>query len=73
MDETKRKDYKNFIIRETIYCIIYAIAIFVLQFKINTIFCGAVITFIYVIIIEADAIISAKKNNKKDEKIAKLI
>lgn len=69
MDETKRKDYKNFIIRETIYCIIYAIAIFVLQFKINTIFCGAVITFIYVIIIEADAITSAKRTIKKMKKL----
>ncbi len=67
MEEIKKKDLKKFVSREIIYCIIYVVVSFVLLFKQNTFLCGAITTFIYAIIIDIDAKVSAEKTLKKIE------
>ena len=52
-------------------CIIYLIAAFILQFKVNSFFCGAVTTFIYAITIDIDARVSAERTMKKLENMKK--
>lgn len=69
MEEIKRKDYRKFTTRLTIYFIIYLILVFILKSKANTFFCGAVITFIYTIIIDIDARVSAERTMKKLENL----
>ena len=69
MKEIEKKDYRNFTIRAITYCIIYLIIAFILNFKINTFFCGAITTFIYAIIIDIDARVSAKRTMKKLENL----
>lgn len=67
MEEIKKKDLRKFVCREIIYCTIYVIVSFVLLFKCNTFLCGAITTFIYAIIIDIDARVSAEKTLKKIE------
>ncbi len=67
MEEIKKKDLRKFVSREIIYCIIYVVVSFVLLFKQNTFLCGAITTFIYAIIIDIDAKVSAEKTLKKIE------
>lgn len=71
MEEIKRKDYRKFTTRLTIYFIIYLILVFILKSKANTFFCGTVTTFVYAIIIDIDARISAERTMKKIEKMQK--
>lgn len=71
MEEIKRKDYRKFTTRLIIYFIIYLILVFILKSKANTFFCGAVTTFVYAIIIDIDARISAERTMKKIEKMQK--
>lgn len=69
MEEIKKKDLKKFVSREIIYCIIYVVVSFILLFKQNTFLCGVIITFIYAIIIDMDARISAERTLKKIEHV----
>lgn len=69
MEEIKRKEYRNFNTRVILYWITYFIAVFILRFKVNTFFCGAVTTFIYAIIIDIDARTSAQRTIKKLENL----
>ncbi len=71
MEEIKKKDSRSFTTRAIIYCIIYLIAAFILQFKVNSFFCGAVTTFIYAITIDIDARVSAERTMKKFENMKK--
>ena len=67
MEEIKRKEYRSFNTRVILYWITYLIAVFILRFKANTFFCGAITTFIYAIIIDIDARVSAERTMKKIE------
>ncbi len=67
MEEIKKKDLRKFVSREIIYFIIYVAMSFILLFKQNTFLCGAITTFIYAIIIDIDARVSAEKTLKKIE------
>lgn len=69
MEEIKKKDLRKFVSREIIYCIIYVVVSFILLFKKNTFLCGAITTFIYVIIIDIDVRVSAEKTLKKIENL----
>lgn len=69
MEEIKKKDLKKFVSREIIYCIIYVVVSFILLFKQNTFLCGAIIMFIYAIIIDIDARISAERTLNKIEHV----
>ena len=71
VEEIKKKDSRSFTTRAIIYCIIYLIAAFILQFKVNSFFCGAVTTFIYAITIDIDARVSAERTMKKLENMKK--
>ena len=67
MEEIKRKEYRKFVTRQIIYCIIYVIVSFVLLFKLNTFTTGAIVTFIFAIITDVNARASAQKTIKKLE------
>lgn len=69
VEEIKKKDSRSFTTRAIIYCIIYLIAAFILQFKVNSFFCGAVTTFVYAITIDIDARVSAERTMKKIENL----
>lgn len=71
MEEIKRKEFKSFNTRIIIYWITYLIAVFILHLKANTFFCGAITTFIYTIIIDIDARVSAERTMKKLENMKK--
>ena len=67
MEEIKRKEYRKFVTRQIIYCIIYVIVSFVLLFKLNTFLTGAIVTSIFAIVTDVDARTSAQRTIKKLE------
>lgn len=69
MEEIKRKEYRKFVTRQIIYCIIYAIVSFVLLFKLNTFLTGAIVTSIFAIITDVNARTSAQRTIKKLENL----
>ena len=69
MEEIKKKEYRKFVTREIIYCIIYVIVSFVLLFKLNTFITGAIVTSIFAIVTDIDARVSAERTIKKLENL----
>jgi hypothetical protein len=69
MEEIKRKEYRKFVTRQIIYCIIYVIVSFVLLFELNTFLSGMIVTSIFAIVTDVNARTSAQRTIKKLENL----